>query len=179
MCNKKIEYADLVGVPFVSQGRSKDGMDCYGLTQEIFRRCGDDIGEYWVDAFASEQIDKLIRNATATRWEEIDYKNGAEIPVPALVAISFNTPPGIVNHTAVYIGNGRFLHTREKIGVCVDRLDSPAWRKKIEGIYKFKGGEESGQGSFYFKSVSASTGQGGEDIRSNRQAAFFLYLRIH
>lgn len=31
-----IDYSDLIGIPFVQDGRSKSGYDCYGLTKEIF-----------------------------------------------------------------------------------------------------------------------------------------------
>jgi len=139
MCNKKIEYADLIGVPFLNQGRDiKNGLDCYGLVKEVFARCDKEIGEYWCDAYNKEYINKVLRQAVSTTsWKEIDYQNGEPIPVPALVALRFNSPPGIVNHTAVYIGNGLMIHTRERIGVCVDRIDSPMWRKQIVGIYEF------------------------------------------
>jgi cell wall-associated NlpC family hydrolase len=35
-----IEVGDLVGIPYKEGGRGLDGMDCYGLLIEIFRRDG-------------------------------------------------------------------------------------------------------------------------------------------
>lgn len=137
----ELDYTDLIGVPFANQGRDVGtGLDCYGLVQEVFRRYGyEDIGEYYSDAYEKEYINKIFRKAIAgPRWREIDYKHGEEIPVPALIAIRFNSPPGIVNHTGVYIGNGLFIHTRERIGCCVDRIDSLMWRRQIVGIYEYQ-----------------------------------------
>lgn len=134
------DYECYIGKPFEQDGRGPDSYDCYGLTKEIFARFGKNIGEYWCLVEDKEQINKLFRRAIKTKWRQVDYKHGEEIPVPALVALRFNAPAGVVNHTAVYIGEGRFIHIREKIGVCVDRLDSPAWRKQIVGIYEYTGG---------------------------------------
>ncbi|WP_405379562.1 C40 family peptidase [Phascolarctobacterium sp.] len=139
----KIDYSYLIGVPFKNGGRSMEGMDCYGIAMEVFRHEGKEIGEYWSDAYDVDRINRIYRREIK-KWRKVDYKNGEEIPVPALIGIRFNSPPGIVNHTGVYIGDGQFIHIRERIGVCVDRIDSPVWRSKIEGIYEFVGGKESG-----------------------------------
>ena len=55
------------------------------------------------------------------------------------MAIRFGVPKGVVNHTGVYVGNGKFIHIRENVGVCVDRVNSPAWKKQIEGFYEYIG----------------------------------------
>lgn len=137
----KLTYSDLIGVPFVAGGREQaTGFDCFGLTKELFKRDGVDIGEYYCAIEDKEKINSTLRNAVSnTRWQEIDWRHGEEIPVPALVAIRFNSPPGVVNHTGVYIGDGKFIHTRDRIGVCVDSIFSFLWKKQIVAIYKYVG----------------------------------------
>lgn len=133
-------YSDLIGVPFLQDGRDKSGMDCYGLSAEVFRRFGKEIGEYWCCVEDKEKINAIYRGAMQNgKWREVDYKHGEEIPVPALIGLRFNAPAGVVNHTAVYIGEGKFIHTRERIGVCVDSINSMAWRRQIVGIYEYIG----------------------------------------
>ena len=128
-----IDYSDLIGTPFVQDGRSKEGYDCYGLTKEIFARYGKDIGEYWCCVDDKAKINAIYRGAVANgRWQEVDYKHGE-------VGLRFNAPPGCVNHTGVYIGDGKFIHTRERIGVCVSSITAPPWNKQVVGIYKFIG----------------------------------------
>lgn len=134
-----IYYADLIGVPFANRGRDiAKGFDCYGLVMEVYKRCGKHIPEYYADYNDTKAVNKLITEKTAIKsnWEKVDINN---MPVPCLLAISCGTPKGVVNHTGVYIGNGRFIHIREKTGVCVDRINSPAWRRIIEGAYKYVG----------------------------------------
>ena len=131
-----INYNDLIGVPFVNRGRdAQHGLDCYGLVKEVYKRNGIEIPEYDVDYNDMDKVDELIEgNTQGYPWQEI-----REPQTPCLIAIRFGSPVGVVNHTAVYIGGGRFIHTREKVGVCIDRVSSPAWRRVIVGFYKYVG----------------------------------------
>ena len=134
-----IDYSDLIGVPFKNRGRDvKTGLDCYGLVMEVFKRFGKNIPEYHEDFNNVEKVNALITSKTAikTNWAKVDR---LAMPVPCLIAIRFGVPPGMVNHTGCYIGNGKFIHIRENIGVCVDNVHSPAWRKVIEGCYEYVG----------------------------------------
>jgi cell wall-associated NlpC family hydrolase len=116
-----------------------DGFDCYGLVQEMYRRYGISITDYTADFDDLEKVNELITSKTAisSNWRRIEPDE--ELPVPCLLAIRFGTPSGIINHTGCYIGNGRFIHIRANIGVCVDRIDSPAWRHVIEGLFEYVG----------------------------------------
>ena len=122
-----IDYEDLIGIPFINHGRDRNvGFDCYGLVMEVYRRFGIELPEFTADWDDEDKINRIVQR----------------LPVPCLVALRMGTPPGIVNHTGVYLGNGKFIHTRAKIGVCISRIDSPAWRGVIEGFYEYVGGKK-------------------------------------
>lgn len=128
-------YADLIGVPFVDGGRdAKIGLDCYGLVMEIYRRNGIILPEYYAPALDSEAVSRQIEAAKASSnvWRLSDDK-----PFLSVMAIKFNC--SLCNHTGVYLGGGRFIHTRERIGVNIDSVDSPAWKRRIAGFYVFEG----------------------------------------
>ena len=135
------KFSDLIGVPFVSKGRDINvGFDCYGLVKEVYKRYGYNIPEYDDYAHYNDmcRINKLISDNTKHYpWREIK-----EPKEPCLIALRFGSPDGVVNHTAVYIGGGKFIHTRERIGVNIDRLSSPAWRRVIVGFYEYMGDKE-------------------------------------
>ncbi len=132
-----ISYFDLIGIPYANRGRDvAHGLDCYGLVKEVYKRYGYDIPEYSADYNDMERINELITgNTKGYPWKKIN-----EPKVPCLVAIRFGSPDGMVNHTGVYIGDDRFIHTRARIGVNIDRLSSPAWRRVIVGFYEYVGG---------------------------------------
>lgn len=126
-----INTRDLIGIPFVDGGRDpRQGLDCWGLVLEIFRRCDIVLPDYRIGCMEASRIDGAIADGREL-WTRQDP---SDPPVPSLVVIRFNQAT-LCNHTGVYIGAGRFIHTRRKIGVNIDRIDSPAWRKVIEGYY--------------------------------------------
>jgi cell wall-associated NlpC family hydrolase len=131
-----IQYDDLIGIPFVNHGRDvRTGLDCYGLVMEVYRRCGKKLPEFTADYDDCHKISAIIHNqARSTHWKSCH----PPLTAPCIVAIRFGTPPGVINHTGVYIGDGKFIHTRNKIGVCVDRIDNPAWSRIIAGFYDYK-----------------------------------------
>ena len=139
-----IDFTDLIGTPFANHGRDvKHGLDCYGVVREVYQRYGYDVPEYDADYKDMEKIDQLIKgNTRGYPWKEIK-----EPAAPCLIAIRFGSPDGVVNHTAVYIGGGMFIHARERIGVCIDRISSPAWRRVIVGFYHFTGDAHGNSGT--------------------------------
>ena len=120
---------DLIGKPFQDGGRGPDSYDCLGLVREVYRRFGVEFPDYTGCCY---DFAKFYQGYLEERPRWIQHAP-PDIPVPAVVAIRFNAP--MVNHIGVYIGDGKFLHTREKTGVVIEHIRSPAWRKRIEGFY--------------------------------------------
>lgn len=132
------KYIDLIGAPFKNNGRGSDGYDCYGLAKEIYRRYGVELPEYTSGYKDIRRINAIVNGAKLKPiWVECKPDN---LPVPCIVVLRFNCTPGMSNHIGVYIGNGYFIHTREKIGACKERINSPMWAKQIVGFYQYTGG---------------------------------------
>lgn len=123
-----IKLDDLIGLPFIDGGRDPAvGLDCWGLSTEVFRRYGISLPDYKISCEDASRIHSQV-NEQRPFWQRCE----GEIPVPALVVVRFTV---FCDHTGVYIGQGRFIHTRKEIGVNIDRVDNPAWSKRIEGFY--------------------------------------------
>ncbi|HML32910.1 C40 family peptidase [Sporomusa sphaeroides] len=119
---------DLIGLPFIDGGRNPTvGLDCWGLSTEVFRRYGIILPDYKISCEDASRIHSEV-NEQRSWWRRCE----GDIPVPALVVIRFTV---YCDHTGVYIGQGRFIHTRKRIGVNIDRIDNPAWANRIEGFY--------------------------------------------
>jgi cell wall-associated NlpC family hydrolase len=128
-----LKVDDLIGVPFVDGGRDPHlGLDCWGLVLVVFNRATLLLPDYRIGCHDTDAIGVAVAGERLLgRWRRW---NAHDVPTPALVAIRFNSPL-LVNHTGVYVGEGKFLHTRETTGVVVEKIDSPAWRHRIEGFY--------------------------------------------
>jgi len=124
-----VDLSDLKMVPFKDRGRDRSGYDCYGLAMEVFRRYGIELLDYEGSCW-----DKKAIQATFEKWREQWIAVDGEPPVPAMVVMKANSPEDI-NHVAVYIGNGRFIHTLDKVGVCFGEVFDPRWAKVIRGIF--------------------------------------------
>ena len=131
--NLSVEILNLIGKPFVDGGRGPDAYDCWGLCVEVYRCFGIELPDYKICCHDSEAFDKLYARDIQTRRRH----DWPDVPTPAVLTIRFNSPK-FVNHVGVYIGGGRFLHTREKTGVVIERVDSMYWKHRIEGFYSQK-----------------------------------------
>lgn len=123
----KILTDDLIGKPFVDGGRGPKEFDCWGLAIEIFKRIGYNIPNFTVGAFKPEEIDKCIKE------QRVYWKAIKEPQVGCLILMRLGRHQ-FVNHCGIYLGNGLFIHTREKLGCCIDRINSPIFKPLLRGL---------------------------------------------
>lgn len=123
--------ADLVGRPFFDGGRGPGTYDCWGLCVEAFKRFGYELPEYPIGAFEAEKIHETIME-DRQKWVELN------IPVkPCLVLMRMGRDAtGLVNHCGIYLGSGLIMHTRDKTGSVIERIDRPAIKAIIRGFVK-------------------------------------------
>lgn len=124
-------FSHLIGIPFIPGGRTLDGLDCWGVVIEVFKITSPDIiipevnVSYNDGSFAINNEADIIKNS---------FIKIISPKIPSIMAIKHHDPI-YINHVGVYIGEGKFIHSRVKTGVIIDRVDSPAWKRKIEGYY--------------------------------------------
>ena len=123
------DYDDLIGVPFLDGGRDpKIGLDCWGLALEVFRRHGITLPDFAIPALAFDLVGAEIERQKPV-WRRLIQPES-----PSVIVMRFNSVT-CCNHCGVYIGFGQFIHTRERVGVCIDRIMSPSWARRIDGYY--------------------------------------------
>ena len=115
---------DLLGVPFKVHGRGMDGLDCWGLAIEVFRRYGIRLPDCWYENLNDKAE---IRGRLE---ESVEYRTLDAEKEPSLLLIRVDGNP---NHVAVYIGEGYLIHATRRYGVAVEPVGR--YRERIEGIY--------------------------------------------
>jgi len=121
-----------VGIPFVSNGRTLAGCDCYGLVRLVLRN------EYGIDLpeLSDNYADALNVKETARLFaENLPVLAGQKIPAPQERAVVIITEHGIAAHVGIVAGGGYILHTGIKTGSICQRETHPGLRGRIEGYY--------------------------------------------
>jgi len=134
-----IKFTDLIGKEFIaSDGNKEKFYNCWMCAKEVYKKFGIELSfHYLIDSEDKEGINSIFdEHKKSGKWERIEIGNGEELEIPCIVAIRFNSPI-YVNHVGVYIGDGKFIHCRERIGVNITEISSPAWNRRIEGYYKW------------------------------------------
>ncbi|MBN1434177.1 C40 family peptidase [Candidatus Fermentibacterales bacterium] len=102
-----------MGTPYVYGGNGRNGIDCSGLTQAVFREVGVEIPRT-----ASSQA------AAAASVSPAELRFGD--------LIFFDTEGnGSISHVGIYIGNGFFVHASSSRGVVRESLANPWYSARI------------------------------------------------
>lgn len=133
---KKFEH--LIGIPFID-GKS----DCWWIVREGHKVFGVEIPDYNLACAAVEAVSydpkgigSVVSEMMQTQlvdWEELDKPKE-----PCVIAMSLGMP-GFFHHLALYIGNGRMLHTRRETYSCIERLDHLLYAQREKVFYKYVG----------------------------------------
>lgn len=107
-----VDLSDLIGVPYLLNGRDKNGMDCYGLVLEVQRRLGKKLNDLVYDTSADVDlcnVDTLsflgIRKTDSPQFGDVmAVKKDNEL------------------HVAVYLNEKEMLHA-SPYGVKVSCID--------------------------------------------------------
>lgn len=124
---------DYLKIPYKLHGRDFSGTDCWGLIILIYKHFLNkvlldlnslDFGPDW-----HEKSNFFIENYYK-EWESVKEPRRFDI-------VFFKNEKGVVNHCALYTGQGYFIHTNSKNGVQFAKINSH-WRDKIQGFYRLK-----------------------------------------
>ena len=121
-----------IGIPFVSNGRTMTGCDCYGLVRLVLRN------EYGIELpeLSNNYNDAQNLKETARLFE--DYRPvilAEKLLKPQEKALVVITEHGVAAHVGIAAGNGYVLHTGVKTGSICQKESHPGIRSRIEGYY--------------------------------------------
>jgi len=121
-----------IGIPFVSNGRTMEGCDCYGLIRLVLHN---EYGIY-LPELSDNYKDALNLEETAQLFAEHRPVILADKLIqPQKKAITVITEHGIPAHVGIVAGAGYILHTGIKTGSVCQRETHPGLRGRIEGYY--------------------------------------------
>ncbi len=121
-----------VGIPFVSNGRTAAGCDCYGLARlALWTEYGITLPELSTDYGNALNIAETARLFA----ERLPALAAEKIPYPEERAVALIRERGRLCHIGVVAGGGYILHTGAKTGAVCQRAAHPDLIGRIEGYY--------------------------------------------
>ena len=122
-----------IGIPFVSNGRTMESCDCYGLIRLVLHN------EYAIELpeLSNDYSNAQNVNETAKLFAEYRPIIAAEkLSKPEEKALVIITEHGFPAHIGIVAGTGYILHTGSKTGSVCQRDSHPGLRGRIEGYYR-------------------------------------------
>lgn len=129
--------ARYVGLPFLSGGRTRAAVDCWGLVRLVFAdHAGIDLPSHdTVEAHDLLRVMGRVREAVLIPPWTTAVPIGAEQPLDVVV-MSDRPGKALPTHVGVIVGPGSVLHAQEATLSTIMRLDAPALRGRVLGIYR-------------------------------------------
>lgn len=129
--------ARYVGIPFLSGGRTRAAVDCWGLVRLVFaERAGITLPSH--DTVAADDLLRVmgrVREAVLIPPWTTRVPLGGERPLDVVV-MSDRPGKSIPTHVGVIVAPGSVLHAQEATMSSIMRLDAPALRGRVLGIYR-------------------------------------------
>lgn len=124
-------WNDYIGIPYAEKGRDRSGLDCWGLVRLVYKDQFDYELPSFVEDYESDnspRISELIA---------IGKENWSKVTQPQVGDVILLRISGLFMHVGVVISPNEFLHVREGRDSVIERFDSPMWRHRVEGFYKY------------------------------------------
>lgn len=120
-----------LGIPYKHGGRTRLGLDCYGLIIAIYKDLGFTLFdiEHYDKNWSVNGKNYMLENYHR-QWRETDNPQFLDVVV-------LRNSIGILNHGGVMLSGNRFLHCC-KAGTTISSLETPMWKKRFVGFYQFK-----------------------------------------
>jgi len=110
--------APWLGVPYMSGGSSKNGVDCSGFVSSVY-------------------MEKEGIYLPRTTTDEFKLGKSVDKTNLAIGDLVFFGERGNVNHVGIYVGKGNFIHASTSKGVMVSPLDDIYWEPRYVGARRY------------------------------------------
>lgn len=124
-------YDKYVGIPYLENGRTESGIDCWGLARLFYKQeFNIELPSYDTEYMGSydPKVSKAINY----------YKdNWTKTSAPKLGDLCLFNILGEPTHVGLYLENSKFLHARDGHSSVIESLKSSAWNRRLEGIYSY------------------------------------------
>lgn len=130
--------ARYVGLPWQCMGRSRAGIDCWGLVWLAFRECLSVELPSYEENYASlverrELAALLSSEAGRGSWQPIDAGDERDFDVATF------RQGRLESHVGLIVGRGSMLNITETTLSHIARIDAGYWQPRLIGVFRYAG----------------------------------------
>lgn len=122
-----------INIPYVENGRSKDGADCWGLVRLVYQN------EFGItlpalsEVYAADDRGAAVEESLALHKESWVKREGTPKTGDVVLFRIMGEPV----HVGIALSEGSFLHVRRNGYAVIERLTSGVWKHRVEGFYYY------------------------------------------
>lgn len=127
-----MEVAEYLPIPFVPNGRTKEGIDCWGLVVMLYAdKYGIDLPSYDdVNGKEGDEVAAAVASEVMKAWTEIPAKDRQEGDVVVIRMM------GLPWHVGIMLDRRNFVHAYHRTGVSVESITAIHWKPRILAYYR-------------------------------------------
>lgn len=126
--------AEYIGKPFEDKGRGPDTFDCWGLVKGVLQQ---QFGQHglpdYLDGYDS------AKDRTVARLLSMERARWSQVETPQLGDVVLIRVLGRPQHVGIVVARNMMLHTDRGTESCLEYIDSPRWRSRVEGYFRHPG----------------------------------------
>lgn len=120
---------EYIGKPFEDHGRGPDAFDCWGLVKHVLET---HLGLFGLPDFSAQY--HSTRDSAIPALFDGEQRHWPAVDEPQIGDVVVMRTSGRLWHVGVVVAPNRMLHVARGMDACLDYLDSPRWRGRIESF---------------------------------------------
>jgi len=124
---------DFIGIPFEEKGRSRDGVDCWGLVWLIYKELYDKSLPLYTDLYSDTKdrhIGAVINEQLDDAWLRVDNPQKGDIIILRMRGLPF--------HVGMVVDDKTMIHAEQDLGSVIENYKGLKWSKRVLGFYRMK-----------------------------------------
>lgn len=126
-----MKYDKYIGLPYQENGRTEAGVDCWGLARLYYKN------ELNIELPSYSELYDGSLDASVIELIKTKQDNWAKTTTPIVGDICLFNIYNEPRHIGIYIGDGKFLHSRDSKDSVIESINSPQWAKRFAGYYTY------------------------------------------